>query len=539
VTGRLSRGLGVIAHLPDVLAGVRYVRALLRDRTDVANVRAVVRARTERREAAFLEMVERAIFAYPDSPYRPMLAAASVDWPGLLALVGARGVEGALETLAARGVYVSIEEYKGTRECRRSGMTWRFTESTFRNPLITSGLVASSGGTRSQGLATTIAPSNHRLGAEHLALALEAYGLRQAPVIVWLAYTHGASLWAVLALLAAGHRVPFWFSLLPPTVEERSGVYARYVGVRAAVLLHGRRIPPATHLPIGQEATIVDWLANRRGPYGIFTTPSTALRLALAAARQGATLEHVTFITIAEPLTAAKLAAVHAVRARAFSSLGFTEIGRATYGCAAAPTGDDGHVCRDAVAVIQHRRTVDRLGTEIDALLLTALQPDARKIFLNMETGDYANVAIRRCGCPLETLGWTEHLSEIRSFEKLNAEGPPFSGAKLIALVEEILPRRFGGDPTDYQLLEEEDHEGFTRLSILVHPRLGALDESAVLACAAETLWTTHGPVSTQVWTDAHTVRVRRGAPMLTRAGKCFPLHHLIAPQSLRAGPPG
>jgi hypothetical protein len=534
MTRRLRRGLGVIAHLPDVIAGAGYVRALFRDRIDLANVRAVVRTRTERRDAAFLEMAERAIFAYPDSPYRPMLAAAGVDWAGLRSLVGAHGVERTLEILAERGVYVSIEEYKGTRECRRGAMSWRFTESTFRNPLITSGLVASSGGTRSKGLATTIAPSNHRLGAEHLALALEAYGLCQAPVIVWLAYTHGASLWAVLALLAAGHRVPFWFSLLPPTVEERSGVYARYVGVRAAVTLHGRRIPPATHLPIGQEAPVVDWLAKRRAPCGIFTTPSAALRLALAAARLDATLEHVTFITIAEPLTAAKLTAVHAVRARAFSSLGFTELGRATYGCATAPPGDDGHVCRDATAVVQRRRAVDRVGTEIDALLFTSLQPDARKIFLNMETGDYANLSKRRCGCPLETLGWTEHLSEIRSFEKLNAEGPPFSGAKLIALVEEILPQRFGGDPTDYQLLEEEDHEGFTRLSILVHPRVGGLDEAAVLACATETLWTTHGAVSTQVWKEANIVRVRRDPPMLTKAGKCLPLHHLSGVDSLR-----
>lgn len=532
--GRLSRSLGVVAHLPDVLAGAGYVRALFRDRVDLADVRRVVRARTERREAAFLEMAERAIFAYPDSPYRPMLAAAGVDWPGLRSLVGERGLEGTLGLLAGRGVYVSIEEYKGTRECRRGAMTWRFTESTFRNPLITSGLVASSGGTRSPGLATTIAPSNHRLGAEHLALALESYGLAQAPVIVWLAYTHGASLWAVLALLAAGHRVPFWFSLLPPTVEERRGVFARYVGVRAAVTLHGRRIPPATHLPIGQESWVVEWLARRPEPCGIFTTPSAALRLALAAARLRARLEHVTFVTIAEPLTPAKLAAVQAVGARAFSSLGFTEIGRATYGCSTSAAGDDGHLCRDAVAVIQRRRAVDRLGTELDALLFTAVQPDARKTFLNMETGDYANLSTRRCGCPLEALGWREHLTEIRSFEKLNAEGPPFSGAKLIALVEEILPQRFGGDPTDYQLLEEEDHDGFTRLSILVHPRLAGIDEDAVLACATEALWTTHGAVSTQVWTEANTVRVRRAPPMLTKAGKCFPLHHLSGVKSLR-----
>lgn len=534
----LRKQLGVVTHLRDVYGGVAYVRALLRQPIQASRCSAIVRARTASRERAFSEMLEWAIFAYPDSPYRPMLAAAGFDLPRVKALVSERGVEATLHALAVKGVYVSIEEYKGTREFRRGPISCRFDETTFNNPLIKSGLVASSGGTRSSGLATTISPSNHRMGAEHLALALQAYGLQHAPVIVWLAYTHGASLWAVLALLAAGNPVPYWFSLLPPTVEERSGVYARYLGIRAAALLHGRRLPPATHLPIGQESSVVHWLADdarRRQPYGIFTTPSAALRLALAAKRLNTTLERVTFITIAEPLTPAKLATIRSVGARAFSSLGFTELGRASYGCASPDGVDDGHVCRDATAVIQRRRPVDRLGTEVDALLFTALPTDSRKIFLNMETGDYATIMRRQCGCLLETLGWTEHLTDIRSFEKLNAEGPPFSGSKLIALVEEILPRRFGGDPTDYQLLEEEDQDGFTRLSILVHPRLGPIDEQAVLACATETLWTTHGMISTQVWAEAGTVKVRRAEPMLTKAGKFLPLHHLNTSVPLRS----
>jgi hypothetical protein len=238
-------------------------------------------------------------------------------------------------------------------------------------------------------------------------------------------------------------------------------------------------------------------------------------------------LDHVTFITIAEPLTAAKLRAIRSVGARAFSSLGFTELGRATYGCAKPQADDDGHVCEDLTAVVQHQRAVDRAGTEIDALLFTSMQADARKIFLNMETGDYATVERRSCGCALESLGWTQHLSDIRSFEKLNAEGPPFSGSRLITLVEEILPREFGGDPTDYQMLEEEDEHGFTRLSIVVHPRLGTIDDAAVLACVDRALWSTHGNVGALVWADAGTVKVRRAEPMFTKAGKFQPLHHL------------
>ena len=512
--------------------GRRYVRAVLGEPIRFGSSVAAVRERMANRAGAFLETVERTVFSYAASPYRPLLDMAEIDLDRLRTLVAEQGIEKALHVLARRGVYVSIEEFKRQRDLRRGERIYRLGEAAFRNPIGTSGLSARSGGTRGPGTTTVIAPSNHRLGAQHLELALSAYGLQGAPVIVWLAYAHGAALWSVLALLATGHPVPYWFSQIPVAVAGRSYVYARYLGVRASALLLGRRVPAATHVAIGQELSVLGRVLDetRRGQrWGIITTPSSALRLALAAKRAGQTLEGVTFVSIAEPLTPAKLTAIQSVGARAFSSLGFTEHGRATYGCGAPNGADDGHVCLDATAVIQRRRPVDRMGTEVDALLFTALQPDSRSILLNVETGDYATLTRRSCGCPLETLGWTEHLTDIRSFEKLNAEGPPFAGSRLISLVEDILPDRFGGDATDYQLLEEEDDEGFTRLNILVHPRLGLIDEQRLLACAIEQLWTTHGVISARIWTEAGTVKVRRAEPMLTEAGKLLPLHHLSA----------
>ena len=44
-------------------------------------------------------------------------------------------------------------------------------------------------------------------------------------------------------------------------------------------------------------------------------------------------------------------------------------------------------------------------------------------------------------------MGWVEHMQDIRSFEKLNAIGRVFFGTALHALVEEVLPGRFGGQP--------------------------------------------------------------------------------------------
>ena len=63
---------------------------------------------------------------------------------------------------------------------------------------------------------------------------------------------------------------------------------------------------------------------------------------------------------------------------------------------------------------------------------------------------DYAVISHPHCGCPWEEMGYTQQLHTIRSYEKLTSEGMHFVGTDLIAVVEEVLPARFGGAPTDY-----------------------------------------------------------------------------------------
>lgn len=502
---------------------VRYVSALLGEPVTVEEAVRHTQERLTRRAESFLDVLQRVVFAHPDSAYRLLLASAGYDLARLRILVQARGVEETLHQLQRDGIYVTIEEFKGLQETRRGDRVFRFTEENFRNPLIRSGLRAPSGGTRGPVLWNVISLSNHRMGAEHLALALEAYGLRSAPVALWMAAAHGASGWAVLALAAMGRTPPRWFTHLPlKSLRMRASVFPLYAGAwRRGIVL-----PRTTYVPLGEEGPVLDWIRRQGGEGCAFlTSPSLALRVALAAQQARVDLAETTFITIAEPLTPAKLSRIRAAGARAFSSLGFTEFGRVTYGCPAGEV-DETHICRDAVAVIQHRRTVDRLGTSVDALLFTTLQADARRILLNTETGDYARLLPAGCGCFLERLGWGERLRDIRSFEKLNAEGRLFYGTQLIDLVEQVLPGRFGGDPTDYQLVEQEDAQGFTRLSIFVHPRLRGVAEEAIRRAVEEALrgYNTGGAA---VWEEAGTVRLVRAAPILTAAGKLMPLHHL------------
>ncbi len=525
----------------DFCRGVSYATALLHDKISPAAAMAAVRARLGSRAGTFLETVEQTIFAHVGSPYRPLLDAAEYDLGRLRELVARSGVEATLQQLCRDGVYVSIEEFKGLREARRRERIFRFHEQDFNNPLVRSGFRQSSGGTRSSGLVSTTSAAIHRLEAEHTAVALATYGLEQSPVAIWFPEAAGGVALRKLLALAAVEAGPLcWFTQTPGRFSSTAEPYSYYLGIRAGALARGVKLPHPTYVPFGEESRILPWIAGETSKLGcaLYTTPSLALRLARAARQAGASLAGVTFMTLAEPLTQAKLAAIESVGGRAFSVFAFTEFGPATWGCASPRSADDTHICRDAVAVIARRRPVDSLGSEVDALLFTSLPPQARRILLNVETGDYATMTEHRCGCLLQTLGWIEHLQEIRSFEKLNAEGRFFLGSHVIGLLEEVLPRRFGGDPADYQLVEHEDAEGYTRMSLLMHPRLGSVDEHALLACVEQT-FTECCHTCARVWKEVGTLRVARAAPILTRGGKLMPLHLLGQDQPLDPIPPG
>ena len=101
-------------------------------------------------------------------------------------------------------------------------------------------------------------------------------------------------------------------------------------------------------------------------------------------------------------------------------------------------------------------------------------------IMINFSMGDRADFLDRSCGCPLEALGWKPQLCNVRSYEKLTAGGATFYDADVIRVLEEVLPARFGGAPPDYQLLEEETEVGHPVLKLVVHPRLGEIDQASL-----------------------------------------------------------
>jgi hypothetical protein len=103
-----------------------------------------------------------------------------------------------------------------------------------------------------------------------------------------------------------------------------------------------------------------------------------------------------------------------------------------------------------------------------------------------------------------------------------------FMGTDLLGLVENVLPARFGGYPTDYQLVEAE-RDGLPRVTLVVRPSVGELDEDEVARATLEFLRSRgHGQrLMADVWAQGGTLRVERSDPYVTPGGKILPLRTL------------
>ena len=98
--------------------------------------------------------------------------------------------------------------------------------------------------------------------------------------------------------------------------------------------------------------------------------------------------------------------------------------------------------------------------------------------------------------------------------------------SEMLPVLEEVLPARFGGTPLDFQMLEEEDEEGFTRLTLIVSPRIRINHESDVIDAVMSSL--KHGGLSAELasvlWRQGKTFRIKRMEPIVSGSGKLKPL---------------
>ncbi len=508
------------------------LRGFLRQRISLQEAQAIVRQRLAERENNFLRLVERGIFSYPRSPYRPLLKLAGCELGDLQAMVRAKGLEATLRALREAGVYVSFEEFKGRSPIVRNGQVIPVQAQDFDNPYLSRYYQVETGGTTGAG--TRVA-----LDLDHLAatvpstiVAYEAHGVLDAPTALWFGILpSGAGIGVVLLGARLGQVPQKWFTPitsedLRPSLKYRLSTY--YILTMGR--LFGAPMPSPEPVSLEQAAVVARWAAKTLQTHGaclMLSYVSLALRVSNAAWEEGLDLTGATFLGGGEPPTAGKVRGITRTGARWIPWYGSTEAGSVGLGCTRPLDGNDVHFFKDGAALIQYHRQVPGTEITVNAFHFTSLLPTAPKLLLNVESDDYGILETRACGCPLEAYGFTEHLREIHSFRKLTGEGMTLVGSDMMTILEEVLPARFGGTPLDYQLLEEEDEDGFTRLSLIVSPKIDVADDKLVIEAVLEALrrGSPAADLARAVWSQGRTLRVKRTEPIWTARGKLMPLH--------------
>ncbi len=507
------------------------LRRFLRRRLTLDDAWRLAKDRMENREKNFLRLIERAVFAYPCSPYLALLKMAGCEFGDLRSLVGQKGLEGALRELRKAGVYVTYEEIKGRKPIVRNQFRLDVSPRDFNNPLARRDFESHTSG--STGLAQTVSQNLDSIGDEAVfrMLALHSYDLLGAPLVLWGPFLpSSASFRAILMWAHMGDSVRKWFA---PNGWGDSKFWYKYdpatLYMIACFRLFGHRAPFPQIVRLDSAEIVARYLHEmcKRNQACIFhTSMSRALRVCLAAREENLDLTRCVVWGGAEPATQAKIEQIRSVSRRFLSSYAMTEAGNIGYSCNNASDPTDVHLKSDALALFAFPYEIENIGMTVPAFNITTLTDSSSKLLMNVQMDDYGIVEEQACGCELERYGYTTHIRDIRSYSKLVGEGVTLIGNEISQALEKVLPERFGGSYLDYQLLEQEDSNGFTRLYLAIHPRIKIPDEQKVLDELHKALSSSSpmGDGVHTIWKQAHTIQIKRQEPILTESGKFLPL---------------
>ena len=274
-------------------------------------------------------------------------------------------------------------------------------------------------------------------------------------------------------------------------------------------------------------ATHVRRLIDEYGACLVSCGTSAGARLAAAAEQAGLSLKGATIRVGGEPVSSAKAALMRRTGARVLPTYGAVETGAIGLGCPNPIESDHMHVATESVAVITKPVRVESADLTVDAFNLTALVDASPKVMLNYQIDDYGSIEQRDCGCPLHAAGFTSSMHSVRSYSKFLGESVTLMGNEVQRVLEDVLPRRFGGSVMDYQLLEREDAQGLTRVFLIVSPKVPLTDDQEPARVLLEAFRASgaRGDSAGSIWQQAGTLRVLRQEPAMTARGKQLPLH--------------
>ncbi|MEQ1693485.1 MAG: hypothetical protein ABMA00_19505, partial [Gemmatimonas sp.] len=279
------RALATARMLGRYAAGIRR---FLRTTLTPNDCRRIVSTQQARRESSFLAMLEHGVYANPRSPYRQLLVHAGIQLPDAVAQVQALGLEAALDAWYDRGVFVTIDEFKGRRPIVRGDLTIEMRPEDFDNPLLVQHYETRTGGSRGPRARLVVDLDLLVHEAAQTQLFLAAFGIEAMPVGIWREVLPGAvGIKTFLRHTKIGGRVLTWFTPRTPIARLEDVKYQLFTMATAAISrMAGKPMPMPDYVPPRDAGRIAQWLAAQKrlgAPAILDTNTSTAVRACLAA----------------------------------------------------------------------------------------------------------------------------------------------------------------------------------------------------------------------------------------------------------------
>ncbi|MFP4014258.1 MAG: hypothetical protein ACLFVQ_09255 [Chitinispirillaceae bacterium] len=528
----------------------KYLRNRLEPQEAISRSRALLKERIARRSENFLNIIQRGVFEYQKSPYLKLIEPKKIAFSDIKKWVESDGIESSLQRLQQEGIYITIDEFKGKTEVKRNGASFLCSENMFDNPFLSTAYEVRSGATRSAGTRVRIDFDYLVQRSLYDAFLLNMHESLTSPIANWFPLFPGApGINSSLRFTYMGNPPKRWFSQVDKAQvkvnwEKTWGTNLIFWMSR----LHGVRLAQPEYVNLNHAHKVAQWASTMLDYYPncvIYTFATSAVRVCMAAQENGLNIRGARFLVTGETLTPQKRKEIESCGAVVIPVYGISEAGVIAAGCnkhthctSRKDNSDHCHLYKDTTAIITHKYSVPHYDINVDSFLFSTLLYESPKLLLNVGMGDYGRVYTEPSDCEFGKMGFDTHISGIMSYEKLTGEGVTFVDTDFIHIIEKQLPERFGGQSTDFQLVEEEDEKGFNRMRLLVSPRLGAIDENAIVSSFIEMLkksenspesWAQSGSV---MWDQARVIRIKRDYPVSTPSGKILPFHLLSRSRS-------
>ncbi len=508
------------------------LRAYLKNTATESEINETIIGQIANRDKNFVQLIKANVFENPQSPYLPLFNAAKLSYDDVEQMVTRQGLEQTLEELYDADVYVTFEEFKGRVPIKRGSVEFLAKDSDFDSLNLTPIMFGQTGGSTGKPAHTRLDLDYMAQTAHYVALEMSVHSRFDAPMVIWRGLLPDfVGVAAVLRRAYLGQTVDRWFTTLRGNDANMGWYYTLLTYLMIYMgKFHGNKFPMPEYVSLDAPLPIAQALADMTQKMGMVTccaTTSKCVRVCVIAKQHNIDLTGVVFYGGSEPCTPTKIETIEATGAKFVNHYGTTETGAIGLACANATDPTDVHFLSNHLALIQRPQQVR--DQSVNAIYYTNLLPSSPKMLINVQLDDFGIVEERDCGCPLYHMGFTKHIRQTSSFSKLTSEGTTLIGNDVVHILEHVLPSQFGGNLLNYQLVEEENQQGFTKLVLYVDPSVPIQDETVLRDTFLDAL--KHSMPSARLaqaeYRTGDVVSIRREKPFVTSRGKHFPIRTL------------